>query len=177
MKLPISWLREFVPVTGSAAQLAADFTAHGFEAVVESEDRLEVVISYNRGDCLSIYGLAREYAAWHDRLVTLPELAEVDPIPTLPDLELRLLPEAILSYTAARLESFSRELPRVVNQRIELMGGRLIHPVVDATNYVMWELGHPLHIFDYDRLTQKTIIVREAKKGEKIISRSPTGEG
>jgi phenylalanyl-tRNA synthetase beta chain len=71
---------------------------------------------------------------------------------------------------AVILEVTQRESPQFIKDRLEAAGIRSLNNLIDITNYIMLETGHPTHVFDYDRLTTKKLIIREARKGEKIIT-------
>lgn len=71
---------------------------------------------------------------------------------------------------AVVLEVKQKESPQYIKDRLEAAGIRSLNNLIDVTNYVMLEIGHPSHVFDFDRLTTKKILVRESKKGEKIVT-------
>jgi phenylalanyl-tRNA synthetase beta chain len=132
---------------------------------------LDVAVTPNRGDCLSILGLAREVAALLGHKLKLPRIkppaihqprrTAIVPAPsaaveiTAPDLCPRY---AALPVAQVKIS----ESPLWLKQRLKLCGLRPVNNVVDVTNYVMLELGQPLHAFDLDRLRQGRIIVRRA---------------
>ncbi len=134
---------------------------------------LELDLTPNRGDCLSVYGVAREVAALLGRplqpvMPAFPELderiegqARVDIEDT--DLCLRFVGRLIRNVRAG-------SSPLWMQQRLRSAGMRPINNIVDVTNYVMLELGQPMHAFDYDLLKDGHIIVRRAKEGEKIVT-------
>ena len=144
------------------------------EALGLADEVLEVDVYPNRADCMSVVGLAREVAA----ALGLP-LRE-------PDLDYQEQP----GWQAAELcrvevdsaEDCPRYVARVVEvasagscpwwlaRRLLLAGMRPIHPVVDVTNYVMLEVGQPLHAFDLDRLAQGQVVVRRARPGEHVVT-------
>jgi phenylalanyl-tRNA synthetase beta chain len=147
----------------------ADLVAHlGLDDVV-----LEVEITPNRPDCLSVLGIAREVAALtRGRLVPpAAALAELDPpADTLaavtiddPDLCRRFTARVITGVTVG-------PSPAWLARRLRAAGQRPINNVVDVTNYVMWELGHPLHAFDHARLAGQRIVVRRARAGEPLLT-------
>jgi phenylalanyl-tRNA synthetase beta chain len=175
MKIVYNWLKDFVDVTATPQELASRLAlsgtniggvengAHG--AVIEAE------VSSNRPDCLGHYGLAREVAA----IYKLP-LKHVSPKPA---------ESAAKASDAIRVEIQSPELcgrftarvirnvkiqpsPKWLKDRLEASGVASISNVVDISNYVMLELGHALHTFDYDKVRDHKIVVRRAKPGEKI---------
>ena len=182
MRILVSWLRELVPVTVSVAGLAEALTAHGFEvSAVEpappvpgrpagGEDAvLDLEITTNRPDCLSVAGIAREVATIRGSAVTWPALAATPtgdgalPV-TIEDDALALCPR----YAASVAEVAVGPSPAWMAARLEASGVRPINNVVDVTNYVLLELGHPMHAFDLDRLGGGELRIRRARQGERV---------
>ncbi len=134
---------------------------------------LELDLTPNRGDCLSIIGVAREAAALLGR-----SLKQVQPrFSELPERIDGLFRVDISDVDLCR--RFSGRLiknvhvgrsPLWMQQRLRSAGIRPINNIVDVTNYVMLELGQPMHAFDYNLLKDGHIIVRRSRKGEKIVS-------
>ncbi|MGH9413189.1 MAG: phenylalanine--tRNA ligase subunit beta, partial [Terriglobales bacterium] len=178
MKVLLSWLREFVPITMSATELASALTLAG-QAVDTVEERdgdavddalLELDLTSNRPDCLSHYGLAREIAAITGQ--SLPPLTG-DTIEQQAAGERVFIeaPEACGLYCALRLEDARvMPTPAAVTARLQALGQRSINNIADATNYTLWEMGHPTHAFDYDKLSGGEIHVRWAHTGERITT-------
>jgi phenylalanyl-tRNA synthetase beta subunit (EC 6.1.1.20) len=134
---------------------------------------LELEITPNRGDCLSMLGVAREVAAILNRPLRydpppVAELAQGSEGRTRVDI---LHPELCSRYVARLFTNVRlRPSPLWMQERLRAAGVRPISNIVDITNYVMMELGQPLHAFDYDRLREGRIIVRTAKAGETLVS-------
>ncbi len=130
---------------------------------------LSLELTPNRGDCLSVLGLAREVAAIYGQPMRRPNLP---PAVVVGDRQVRIdiaQPEACPHYAGrliTRLRSGART-PDWMRERLRRSGIRAIHPVVDVTNYVMIELGQPLHAFDLAKL-QGGIQVRPAQAGERL---------
>src|SRR6202166_1111767 len=188
MKVLYNWLKEFVDLAATPEELRARLSLSGtaIEALEQTAagPLLDAELTSNRADCLGHYGIAREAAALY-RLTLKP---------------LEVYPREILEHASAatRVEMASPELcgrytarvlrgvnvgpsPDWLRQRLEALGQASINNVVDATNYVMIELGHPLHAFDLDLLAERRIVVRRARAGEKIrtldgIERTLTAE-
>jgi len=134
---------------------------------------LEVEVMPNRPDCLSVAGLAREVAALTEGRFRLPEIRvpeEEPPAAALTSVRIDA-PERCGRFTArVLLDVRVGPSPAWLAQRLRAVGLRPINNVVDVTNYVMWELGHPLHAFDYDRLAEHRIVVRPARPGEVLTT-------
>lgn len=127
----------------------------------------DLEITPNRGDCLSVIGVARELSALTNRPLTLPALRETTPGSGKPFAVEVQDGAACPRYTAHALENISvGPSPDWMQQRLRLCGFRPINAVVDITNYVMLETGQPLHAFDRDLLRDDRIVVRRAKPEE-----------
>jgi phenylalanyl-tRNA synthetase beta chain len=134
----------------------------------------EIAITPNRGDCLSHLGIARELSAYYHLPLKVPaidfEEDEKSNIGWFVEVEV-LDSEKCPRYSARVVCDVEVvESPQWMKSKLIALGLRPINVVVDVTNYVMMELGQPLHAFDYDRLTGKKIIVRTASEGEKFVT-------
>ncbi len=175
MKVVYNWLKDFVDVAATPQELASRLAlsgtniggvengAHG--AVIEAE------VSSNRPDCLGHYGIAREVAA----IYKLP-LKHVSPKPKENEakasdavkVEIQS-PELCGRFTARVIRNVKvQPSPKWLKDRLEASGVASISNVVDISNYVMLELGHALHTFDYDKVRDHRIVVRRAKPAEKM---------
>ncbi|MGQ9688871.1 MAG: phenylalanine--tRNA ligase subunit beta, partial [Desulfobaccales bacterium] len=139
------------------------------EALHFADVVLEVAVTPNRPDCLSVLGLAREVAALCRRPLRLPEIdfpeAE-EPIDRFAKVTI-LDPVACPRYAARLVTNLTvRPSPFWMRHRLKLAGLRAINNLVDVTNYVLLELGQPLHAFDFDRLGGGEIVVRLPRPGE-----------
>jgi phenylalanyl-tRNA synthetase beta chain len=134
---------------------------------------LDVNVTPNRPDALSHVGIAREVAALLGRKVRLPApgLAEGGG-PASDAVRVRIeSPERCARYAARVVEGVRiGPSPLWLARRLESCGVRSISNVVDATNYVLLELGHPLHAFDLDKVAGREIVVRTARPGEKLTT-------
>jgi phenylalanyl-tRNA synthetase beta chain len=143
------------------------------EALQLADVFLEINVTPNRPDALSHVGIAREVAAILGKPVKLPKpkLAE-DGTPAAKLAKVRIeAPEKCPRYTARVLEGVKiGPSPLWLQRRLEGCGVRSISNVVDATNFVLLELGHPLHAFDLDKVAGHEIVVRTARPGEKITT-------
>jgi phenylalanyl-tRNA synthetase beta chain len=175
MKVLYNWLKEFVDLKASPEDLRAGLSLSG--TAVEALEQtaagplLDAELTSNRADCLGHYGIAREAAALY-RLALKPveayprEVAEYTTGATRVEIE---SPELCGRYTARVLRGVKvGPSPEWLRKRLEALGQASINNVVDATNYVMLELGHSLHAFDMDLLSERRMVVRRARVGEKI---------
>ena len=176
MKVVYPWLKDFVDVTATPEELASRLAlagtniggvengAHG--AVLDAE------ITSNRPDCLGMLGIAREVAA----VYKLPlKFAAPKPKESLTAkagdaVNVKIEAQDLCGRFTARVIRGVKIQPSPdwLRTRLEAAGVSSINNVVDATNYVMLELGHPLHAFDYDLVRNHSIVVRRAKAKEKI---------
>jgi phenylalanyl-tRNA synthetase beta chain len=134
---------------------------------------LDLEITPNRPDCLSVIGIAREVAALTDRPLRLPEIhyeETGDPIESLASIQIAA-PDLCPRYCASLVTGIKiGPSPGWLQQRLNSCGMRPINNVVDITNYVMLEYGQPLHAFDYRKLKGGRVILRRARKGETITT-------
>ncbi len=142
-------------------------------ADVVGETILDVDVKPNRGDALSMVGLAREIAAATGTSVRYPEtvLAESGS-PTADEVQVEIRdPDLCPRFAARLLDGIGRaQTPGWMEQRLRAAGMRPISPVVDVTNYVMHELGQPMHAYDADRIPNGRIVVRRARQGESLVT-------
>ena len=175
MDISYNWLRELADVSLAPRELAERLTMAGLavDAVKESGDDfvLEFDLTSNRPDCLSHLGIAREAAALTGAAVKLPDLATSN------------VGGRAAAFTAVEIEDADwcpRYAARVVRgvkiapspewlvKRLQAIGQRPINNVADITNFVMHEMGQPLHAFDLAKLSEFRIVVRRARAGEKL---------
>jgi len=175
MKIVYNWLKEFVEATAPADELRARLSLAGvaIDSIEETPAGavLDAEVTANRPDCLGHYGVAREVAAIYRLPVKSlkPKLKESnEKAAGAARVEIEA-PELCGRYTARVLRGVKvQPSPDWLRQRLEAIGQNSINNVVDVTNYVMFELGQPLHAFDLDKLSEKRIVVRRARAGEKI---------
>jgi len=178
MKLPYSMIRELIETSLSAEQVGDMLTMLGFELEgieeVEGEPVLEIKVVANRGDGLSSLGLAREILAkdpeskpteLYNRLSSLSVSSS--------DIGFSITIESDFCsrYAGQIYQNVQNgESPAWLQQRLRQANQRPISLLVDLTNYVMLEMGQPLHAFDLDKLKGSAIVVREARAGEKLTT-------
>ena len=134
---------------------------------------LEVEVTPNRPDCLSILGIAREVAALTGGRLRPPDCS-VRESPSVTTAGWRITiedPQLCPRYAARLIAGVTvGPSPSWLAQRLRAVGLRPINNVVDVTNYVLWELGHPLHAFDGDLLTDRHVVIRRARAGEAVVT-------
>lgn len=176
MKILTSWLKEFVNCNVPVTQLAHDLTmagleVEGIEQLADGDAVIEVSITPNRPDCLSVLGIARDVSAIYScpllYKTEFPPLSSAIDFPAPIHIE---APALCPRYAAASLFGVTiGSSPDWLIKRLTACGVRSINNVVDVTNYVMLELGQPLHAFDFDRLNGPGIVVRTAP-GERLTT-------
>lgn len=132
---------------------------------------IEFEITNNRPDCLSIIGIARETAATFGSTMKYPETAFKENAENIKDyIEIQVKNSELCPRYSARMVKniVIKDSPAWMQERLTKAGVRPISNIVDITNFVMLELGHPMHAFDYRDLEDKKIIVRNAMPGETI---------
>ncbi|MCC7351544.1 MAG: phenylalanine--tRNA ligase subunit beta [Phycisphaerales bacterium] len=172
----MEWLTDFLPGELSASAAADAMTNGGLPVeVIErhgDDTVIDIEVTSNRGDCLSHLGVGRELSALLNRPFKPLEISANETGPaantlTRVDIESPLCPH----YQARVIRNVKvGPSPQWMVRRLEAVGLRSINNIVDVTNYVMLEMGQPLHAFDYDKLAGRRIVVRQAKAGEKITS-------
>ncbi len=134
---------------------------------------LEAELTPNRPDCLGIVGIAREVAVLTGQELRLPPVDYAESSPGVSSLASVRIddPDLCPRYTGTVIRGVKiAPSPGWLADRIRAIGERPINNIVDITNYVMFELGQPLHAFDYDRVKNHEVIVRRAAAGEKITT-------
>jgi phenylalanyl-tRNA synthetase beta chain len=173
MKLSPAWLREFVDAKVDDRRLAQDLTSVGIAVEsISGEGKnavFEMEIGTNRPDAMNHYGVAREASV----IYNLP-LRTINP--KLPatlgntNFNIEIADKAgCARYTARVVRDVSiKASPEVIAKRLMLVDQRPINNAADATNYTLWEMGHPTHVFDLDLLEGDKIIIRRGFTGETL---------
>jgi phenylalanyl-tRNA synthetase beta chain len=185
MKISPQWLRDFVDIDVNFHQLADDLTLAGIavESVSgEGDDAVfEMDITTNRPDAMNHYGVARECSAIYDLPLKAIE-TEIAPSrvahratpgedagpPSAANFSIDIQDEqGCARFTGRVLRNVTiRPSPAKIVRRLGLLDQRAINNAVDATNYTLWEMGKPTHVFDLDLLDGGKIVVRRARDGE-----------
>ena len=179
--IPDSLLREYLKTSAKPQKIAECISLCG-----PSVERIEkflsdyvyhIEVTTNRVDSASVYGIAREAAAILPQFkiqATLKQLKPLikvkTPIKPLP-LKIKCDISEIRRVMAVVIDNVqANQSPDWIKQRLEMSGFRSLNLLIDITNYVMLETGHPTHVFDYDRIKSHELIFRKSDKGEKIKS-------
>lgn len=176
MRVSYNWLKEYVDLKWSPDEVSAALITAGFEiaGLIETPDNdtiLDIELTVNRGDCLSFIGIAREVSALIKKPLKLScghssaKSKRLSNSIKVSIVEQNLCPR----YTCRIIEGIKvAPSPVWLKEKLEKVGISTVNNVVDVTNLVMMELGHPMHAFDYHTLANKSIIVCQATEGEKI---------
>jgi len=176
VKVPLSWLKELVPITVGAQQLADDLARIGLACDgIESDGRdavLDLDVTTNRVDCMNVLGVAREAAVLYGLplqppAIDFPEAGEAAAAALKVEIA---APDLCPRFCARVLEVRLGPSPAWLRDRLEQVGVRPINNVVDLTNYVMMELGHPSHAFDLDEVPGARLLARWGAAGEKLTT-------
>lgn len=181
MLAPLSWLKEYVDISLPPKELGERLTEVGLgtEKITKVDDDIifEFEVTPNRPDWLSIIGIAREIAAIEGKSIKCPRLKtnlrgstpkEVQPLVIKTDFEINP------RFTAVIISGIKvAESPKWLKERLLKINQRPINNIVDITNYVMFELGNPLHAFDYDKI--KGSIMRVHKTSGQELFKSVDG--
>ncbi len=185
MKVTYNWLKDFVEIRLNPRQLADKLTMAGLEVTsLEEKDGdfiLEIEVTSNRPDCLSVIGIAREVAAITNKKLKLPRLvhssqftahseSKKQKYPQLFSIKIKDKKDCPL-YTAKIIKDVKvAPSPARMKKRLEIISCRSVNNIVDITNYILFETGEPLHAFALDKLNSEKIVVRRAQNNEKIIT-------
>jgi phenylalanyl-tRNA synthetase beta chain len=175
-----SWLAEHVELPESSDDIAKRLTDVGLaiESIEGGEEhgddvRFDAEVTSNRVDCMNHLGVARELAVIYGRALRMP--------PTTPPEGTERVEDAT-SVDIEEEEGCPRFAARVVRgvkigpspdwlrQRLESIGSRSINNVVDVTNFILWEMGQPLHAYDLAKLEEHRLVVRRARAGETLVT-------
>ena len=183
MKAPLSWLRDFVDVPGSAEEIARTMSTRGFAVEGIESDHGDSVIDFevtaNRPDCMSVMGMAREIATAYGLQVRRPAAVSTVRTDALHLSSLKAVEKSDIDvvietadlcprYAGAVADVTVGPSPDWMQARLRAAGVRPISNIVDVTNYVLIEMGHPMHAFDLGKLAGAQIRVRTALAGETL---------
>src|SRR5438477_966780 len=173
MKISPQWLRDFVDLQVNYHQLADDLTLAGIavESISGEGDGtiFDMDITTNRPDAMNHFGIARECSAIYN-LPLKPIAPKLPQAKGSAEFQIQIdEPELCPRFTGRVLRDVTTKTsPAQISKRLALLDQRPINNAVDATNYTLWEMGKPTHVFDLDLLEGGKIIVRYAKNGETL---------
>lgn len=178
MKISYSWLKEYIDFNLSPTELSNKLTLAGLEVEdLEEKDKsdsvLEINVTPNRPDCLSLIGIAREVSALTGCPVKYPDDMVIEQGKNIEELTSVTVQDEQLCprYSARVIQGVQvGSSPKWLIDRLNSIGIRSINNIVDITNFVLFELGHPLHAFDFDLLKEHRIVVRCGNREEQFIS-------
>jgi len=179
--IPDRWLRQHLKTNATIKQIREYLSLCGpsIERVdtIGKDSVYDIEVTTNRVDMMSVRGIAQEAS------VILPQFgiqAELLPLPTYDKknqstkplgITIENDPKLCKRIIAVKLENISlKQSSKEMKEFLTLAGIKPTHAAIDITNYVMHEVGYPIHAFDYDRLKEKHIVVREARRGEHFIT-------
>ncbi len=184
--IPDSWLREFIETNATPKQIQEALSLCG-----PSVERLhkkgndyiyDIEVTTNRVDMMSVIGIARECAAILPRFGYTAKLKikksnsfagklKIATLDKVGYLNVKVNKDLCYRFSAVLIKDVKvGESPKIVRDRLELCGLRPLNSVVDISNYLMLEMGQPVHTFDYDKIEGHEIILRESKNGESLTT-------
>ena len=171
MKISLNWLKEYLENIGDTEQLLSRLTSLGLEVdsftKLKKDTIIDIDMTPNRADCLSVIGVARDLSTIYKKKVLMPKAIK---LPKKIQSHIKSVNEKIsTSYSILSINNFNNscKTPKYISDRLTISGVSQINFIVDVLNYVMIEVGQPMHVFDKDKLKGK-LSVRFAKTGEKI---------
>jgi phenylalanyl-tRNA synthetase beta chain len=182
MRVSYEWLKEFVDIAATPGGLAERLTMTGFEVEgtesVDGDIVFEVNVTPNRPDCLSMIGVAREVSAAFRIPFKIP-LHEIKEKLPVSEFSVEVLDPMLCNRYTGRVIKNVRiaDTPEWMKKRLEKCGIRSVNNIVDITNYVLLEFGHPLHAFDADTLKGGKVIVATPDSFKKSPLNPPLPKG
>jgi phenylalanyl-tRNA synthetase beta chain len=179
--IPNSWLKEFLETSATPKEIAKYLSLSGpsIEKVIkENGDYIyKVEITTNRVDSASVYGFAREASAILPRFGKKSKLkkpkfgSKYNLFNKVKYLDVTIDTKLCTRFSAVLIKNVTiKDSPIYIKERLIKIGLRPINNVVDISNYIMHELGQPLHTFDYDKIGKSKMVLRESKKGEEVTT-------
>lgn len=176
IKILDSWLREYLKTSSTSSEIgkSLSLTSVSVERLEKiKEDFLyDIEVTTNRVDLMSVLGIGKEAEAslsqsGKNAKFLTPSFkkavgADIEKI------SIKNNPKLVNRICAAVLSVKVKDSPKYIKERLEASGIRSLNNIIDVTNYVMREVGHPAHVFDLDKIPTRTIVIRESSKDEKI---------
>jgi len=174
MKLSLNWLKDYIDPKLSTGELIERLTMAGLEVEtvepVGTDTVLEIEVTPNRPDCLNILGLAREIGAITGRTVKAPKIKNFKTAILKNLIHIENKKDCSRYIGTLIRDAHIHGAPQAMEPRLASLGINGINNAVDITNFVLMEMGQPLHAFDYDKLVGGKIVVRRAQAGESITT-------
>ncbi len=179
IKLLDSWVKDYLKTKASAKTIAEklSLTSVSIERVEPfgKDFVYDIEITTNRPDLASAVSIAREAAAVLPEFgipatFQNPKLTKPTPLKNPVPLTIKNDKTLVHRVCAVVMDVVVGKSPELIKTRLETAGIRSLNNVIDVTNYVMRTIGHPMHVFDYDRIKDHIILIRESKKGEQIVT-------
>ncbi|MBX7170098.1 MAG: phenylalanine--tRNA ligase subunit beta [Pyrinomonadaceae bacterium] len=172
MNISYNWLKDLIETDLTPQEIAENLTKIGLavEGIhpFANDFVFDIDLTSNRGDCLSHWGVAREISAIADCGLRIAD-SNLERNSANPDLVTIQDADLCHRFTARIIKNVKiKPSPEWLVKRLEAIGQRAVNNVADITNYVMHELGNPMHAFDLNKLAEKRIVVRRARVGEKM---------
>jgi phenylalanyl-tRNA synthetase beta chain len=180
--IPHSWLKDYIETDLEPNEIARLLSLHAFNveriSLTDDGDAIyEIEITPNRGDALSVIGIARELraifskenkkSAWHQKIYEPAEVKNISDELIVDIKDKSLVPR----FSAVVLDNVViKDSPKFIKERLKKIGIRPISNVVDITNYMMIDKGQPMHSFDFDKIAKHTMVVRESFDGEQVTT-------
>jgi phenylalanyl-tRNA synthetase beta chain len=172
VKIVHEWLRDLIEIPADVEAVAHEIALRGFEVAEIQHGRMSAIdfeITANRPDCMNHLGIAREASVIWNTPLKAGVAAEVPSQAGDTAVEIELLEPALCPrYCAQVFDVRIGPSPSWLGERLEAAGVRPINNIVDVTNYVMLEMGQPMHAFDLERLRGGKLVIRRAAAGEKL---------
>lgn len=177
MKVPINWLKKYVEISSSVEELSDKLTSIGHmqdkpPSEVAHDAVLDLEIRQNRPDCLSLIGIAREASAVFNKKLTIPDSYGKELPKAEKGIDIQVESEALcrrfntLTFKNVKIAPS----PDWLVKALEAYGIKSINNLVDITNFVMVEVGEPIHAFGVRAFPDSKLIVRNAQQGEKFVA-------
>ncbi len=172
-----SWLRELLATGATSKEIARELSLASVSVEriekIDNDEVYDIEVTTNRPDLMSVRAIAREAGAVLEKPsakfkdIKIPQAPNANisfPIEIIND------PKLVNRIMAVVMEVEIGDSPKEIKERLERSGIRSLNNLIDVTNYVMREIGHPCHVFDYDLLNTKKMIIRESKNGEELTT-------
>ncbi len=175
MLISYNWLKDYIDIKTLPEKLGDLLTMAGLTVASihkkGGDSIIEIEVTSNRPDWLSIIGVAREIAAITGAKLKMPAVSKITAKDKTPGVKVTVEDKGLCPrYTARIIRNVAvKESPDWLKAHIEAMGLRPVNNIVDITNFCLFETGEPMHAFDLDKISGGEVIIRKAKKSEKIV--------